>query len=244
LNDFFFGENADFVPFSGQHILISAIVITLGTTLICWAKKQSKQTQFLTGNIIASSISLTVIFGSILNIYKQDFNYQEDLPLHLCSFLALVIPILSFTRKYIYYEIFFFLILAGTLQSLITPSDYNFLNFTFFRYWFVHSGLVLFMLYATFIYKMRPTIKSVFKSFVGMQFYMILMFIINYLLGSNYFYTNRKPDATTLLDVFGEWPQYIFVVELIVIPFFLLIYFPFYLTRKKNKTTLLYLLNQ
>jgi hypothetical integral membrane protein (TIGR02206 family) len=234
LNDFFFGENADFVPFSGQHILISAIVITLGTTLICWAKKQSKQTQFLTGNIIASSISLTVIFGSILNIYKQDFNYQEDLPLHLCSFLALVIPILSFTRKYIYYEIFFFLILAGTLQSLITPSDYNFLNFTFFRYWFVHSGLVLFMLYATFIYKMRPTIKSVFKSFVGMQFYMILMFIINYLLGSNYFYTNRKPDATTLLDVFGEWPQYIFVVELIVIPFFLLIYFPFYLTRKKK----------
>jgi hypothetical integral membrane protein (TIGR02206 family) len=209
-------------------------VITFGTTLICWAKKQSKQTQFLTGNIIASSISLTVIFGSILNIYKQDFNYQEDLPLHLCSFLALVIPILSFTRKYIYYEIFFFLIIAGTLQSLITPSDYNFLNFTFFRYWFVHSGLVLFMLYATFIYKMRPTIKSVFKSFVGMQFYMILMFIINYLLGSNYFYTNRKPDATTLLDVFGEWPQYIFVVELIVIPFFLLIYFPFYLTRKKE----------
>ena len=234
MNDFFFGENADFVPFSGQHILISAIVITLGTTLICWAKKQSKQTQFLTGNIIASSISLTVIFGSILNIYKQDFNYQEDLPLHLCSFLALIIPILSFTRKYIYYEIFFFLIIAGTLQSLITPSDYNFLNFTFFRYWFVHSGLVLFMLYATFIYKMRPTIKSVFKSFVGMQFYMILMFIINYLLGSNYFYTNRKPDATTLLDVFGEWPQYIFVVELIVIPFFLLIYFPFYLTRKKE----------
>jgi len=234
LNDFFFGENADFVPFSGQHILISAIVVVFGIILIYWAKKQSEQIQFLTGNIIASSISLTVIFGSILNSYKQDFNYQDDLPLHLCSFLALVIPVLSYTRKYIYYEIFFFLILAGTLQSLITPSDYNFLNFTFFRYWFVHSGLVLFMLYATFVYKMRPTIKSVFKSFIGMQFYMILMFLINYLLGSNYFYTNRKPDATTLLDVFGEWPQYIFVVELIVIPFFLLIYFPFYVTRKKE----------
>ncbi len=234
MNDFFFGENADFVPFSGQHILISAIVIVFGTILIFWAKKQSEQIQFLTGNIIASSISLTVIFGSILNSYKPDFNYQEDLPLHLCSFLALVIPVLSYTRKYIYYEIFFFLILAGTLQSLITPSDYNFLNFTFFRYWFVHSGLVLFMLYATFVYKMRPTIKSVFKSFIAMQFYVILMFLINYLLGSNYFYTNRKPEATTLLDVFGEWPQYIFVVELIVIPFFLLIYFPFYLTRKKE----------
>lgn len=234
MNDFFFGENADFIPFSEQHILISAIVITLGTILIYWAKKQSEQIQILSGNIIASSISLTVIFGSILNIYKPDFNYQEDLPLHLCSFLALIIPVLSFTRKYIYYEILFFLILAGTLQSLITPSEYNFLNFTFFRYWLVHSGLVIFMLYATFIYKMRPTLKSVFKSFIGMQVYMIIMFIINYMLGSNYFYTNRKPNATTLLDVFGEWPQYIFVVELIVIPFFLLIYLPFYLTRKKE----------
>ena len=234
MNDFFFGENADFIPFSKQHILISAIVITLGTILIYWAKKQSEQIQILTGNVLASLISLTVIFGSILNIYKPDFNYQEDLPLHLCSFLALIIPVLSFTRKYIYYEILFFLILAGTLQSLITPSEYNFLNFTFFRYWFVHSGLVIFMLYATFIYKMRPTLKSVFKSFIGMQVYMIIMFIINYMLGSNYFYTNRKPNATTLLDVFGEWPQYIFVVELIVIPFFLLIYLPFYLTRKKE----------
>ena len=234
MNDFFFGENADFIPFSRQHIIISAIVITLGTILIYWAKKQSKKIQFLTGNILTSSISLTVIFGSILNIYKPDFNYQEDLPLHLCSFLALIIPVLSFTRKYIYYEILFFLILAGTLQSLITPSDYNFLNFTFFRYWFVHSGLVIFMLYATFVYKMKPTLKSVFKPFIGMQVYMVLMFLINYLLGSNYFYTNRKPDATTLLDVFGEWPQYIFVVEIIVIPFFLLIYFPFYLTRKKK----------
>ena len=73
-----------------------------------------------------------------------------------------------------------FLILAGTLQSLITPSEYNFLNFTFFRYWFVHSGLVIIMLYATFVYKMRPTLKSVFKSFIGMQFYVIFMFIINY----------------------------------------------------------------
>ena len=125
MNDFFFGENADFIPFSGQHILTSTIVITLGTMLIYWAKKKSEKIQFLTGNVLASLISLTVIFGTILNIYNPDFNYQEDLPLHLCSFLALIIPILSFTRKYIYYEIFFFLILAGTLQSLITPSDYK-----------------------------------------------------------------------------------------------------------------------
>jgi hypothetical integral membrane protein (TIGR02206 family) len=81
---------------------------------------------------------------------------------------------------------------------------------------------------------MRPTLKSVWKSFIAMQVYMLLMFVLNYFLGSNYFFTNKKPDAETLLDVFGDWPQYVFVVELFVIPYFLLLYLPFYLTRKKN----------
>ena len=81
---------------------------------------------------------------------------------------------------------------------------------------------------------MRPSLKSVGKSFLGMQVYMVLMFVLNYFLGSNYFYTNRKPDAATLLDLFGDWPQYVFVVELIVIPLFLLIYLPFFLSREKN----------
>tara|TARA_B100000787_G_scaffold170262_1_gene165394 strand:- start:19883 stop:20587 length:705 start_codon:yes stop_codon:yes gene_type:complete len=234
LNNFFLGENTDFTAFSMQHLSVVLIATILGTLLIFWAKKQTERIQIITGNILAFSICFIVVFGSILNAYKPEFNYQEDLPLHLCSFLALTLPALSFTRKYLFYEVFLFLILAGTLQSLITPTEYNYLNFIYFRYWYVHSGLVVFMLYATIVYKMRPTLKSVFKSFLGMQIYMVLMFLLNYFLGSNYFYTNRKPDTTTLLDVFGDWPQYVFVVEIIVIPFFLLIYLPFYLTRKKN----------
>ena len=233
MNDFFFEENVDFIPFSEQHFWIIIILILFGISIISWSKRQTERIQIITGNIFAFSISLSVVFGSILNVYKPDFNYQEDLPLHLCSFLALIIPVLSFTRKYLFYEIFLFLILAGTLQSLITPTEYNYLNFPYFRYWFVHGGLVIFVFYATIIYDMRPTLKSVFKSFLGLQIFTAFIIVINYILGSNYFYTNAKPNTSTLLDVFGEWPQYIFVVEIIVIPFFLLIYLPFYITRKK-----------
>ncbi|MEO9569992.1 MAG: TIGR02206 family membrane protein [Polaribacter sp.] len=199
-----------------------------------FSKKLPEKKQYQIGNLFSISLSLTVIFTTLLHIYKGNFNLQKDLPLHLCSFLALVIPILSITKKLIYFEIFLFLVLAGTMQSLITPSEYNFLNFRFFRYWYIHAGLVIFMMYATFIYKMRPTLKSVFKAFLGMQIYMGFMFVLNFILGSNYFYTNRKPNAATLLDVFGDWPNYIFVVELIVIPYFLILYLPFYLTRKKS----------
>ncbi|CAI8278337.1 MAG: Uncharacterised protein [Polaribacter sp. SA4-10] len=232
--DFFLKENSNFTPFTLQHLGVALFFICIGTALILWAQKQNEKTKTRTGNLFAFSIAITIIFGTFLKIYKGEFNYQEDLPLHLCSFLGLTVPLLSLTKKFVYYEVFFFLVLAGTLQSVITPDEYNYLNFPFFRYWFVHAGLVIFMMYATFVYKMKPTLKSVGKSFLGIQVYMLLMFILNYFLGSNYFYTNRKPDAATLLDLFGDWPQYVFVVELIVIPYFLLIYLPFYLTRKKN----------
>ena len=231
--DFFLKENNNFIPFSLQHAIVALFCILFGFALIAIAKKQPKKIQSIIGNALAFSICFTVILGTFVHLYKGNFNAQEDLPLHLCSFLALIIPILSLTKKFIYYEIFFFLILAGTLQSLITPDEYNYLNFPFFRYWFVHAGLVIFMFFATFIYNMRPTLKSVGKSFLGMQAYMLFMFILNHFLGSNYFFTNRKPDAATALDLFGDWPQYIFVVEILVIPYFMLIYLPFYLTRKR-----------
>lgn len=233
MKDFFILENTDFIPFTLQHLVVVLFCFLFGILLVKFSQKQSKKNQNLIGNLFAFSISITVIFGTFLNVLKGNFNYQENLPLHLCSFLALLIPILSYTRKLLYFEVFFFLILAGTVQSLITPSEYNYLNYPFFRYWYVHAGLVIFMMYAVLVYKMKPTLKSVGKSFLGMQLYMVFMFLINYILGSNYFYTNRKPNATTLLDVFGDWPQYIFVVEIIVIPFFLLIYLPFYLSKNK-----------
>ena len=232
--DFFLKENNNFTPFSVQHAIVALFCICFGFALIFITKKQTHKVQSIIGNIFAFSICFTVLLGTFVHLYKGNFNIQEDLPLHLCSFLALIIPVLSVTKKFVYYEIFFFLILAGTLQSLITPDEHNYLNFPFFRYWFVHAGLVVFMFFATFIYKMRPTLRSVGKSFLGMQAYMLFMFILNYFLGSNYFYTNRKPDVATALDLFGDWPQYIFVVEILVIPYFMLIYLPFYLTRKKN----------
>jgi|TARA_B110000238_G_scaffold31539_1_gene32064 hypothetical integral membrane protein (TIGR02206 family) len=232
--DFFLKENNGFTPFSMQHLLVLLFFICFGAILIIYTKKQKERTQTKIGNILAFSIFFTVLLGTVLNMFKDDFNYQEDLPLHLCSLLAILIPSLSLTKKFLYFEIYFFLILAGTFQSIITPDEYNYLNFSFFRYWFVHAGLIIFMLFAVFIYKMRPTLRSVWKSFLAMQVYLLFTYVVNYFLGSNYFYTNRKPKAATLLDFFGEWPQYIFVVELLTIPFFLLIYAPFYFTRKKN----------
>ncbi|BAO74712.1 hypothetical protein WPG_0482 [Winogradskyella sp. PG-2] len=82
---------------------------------------------------------------------------------------------------------------------------------------------------------MKPVLKSVFKSFLALQLYVVLMIGLNYLLDANYFYLRKKPKSASVLDYFGEWPYYILVVQLIIIPLFLIIYLSFYLSEKRRK---------
>ncbi len=180
-------------------------------------------------------VSLTVATFHLYFISLGTYNIQTDLPLYLCSFIALLIPIFTYYRNYWMYEILLFWIIAGTLQGVITPDiAEGFPAFDYFRYWVVHLGLLIVVFYATFVFGMRPTFKSVFKSILALQLYVAMMVIVNALLNANYFYLNEKPQSATLLDYFGEWPYYIIVTQIILIPYFLLIYLPFYFTKKKK----------
>jgi hypothetical integral membrane protein (TIGR02206 family) len=233
----FLKDNEDFVMFGMQHLVVLLFFVLAGILLINRAKKLPEKQQFKIANFFAFSLAITVVVWTLLKIYIRGFDIKLDLPFHLCNIIALLLPILTITRKKIYYEIVFFWILAGTTHSIITPDLKNgFPNFIFFKYWYVHAGLIIFILYFTIVFKLRPTFKSALKSFVALQGYIVLMFIVNDLTGANYFYTNRKPDVASALDYLGEWPNYIFVVEIIMIPYFLLFYLPFYLSAKKIKS--------
>ena len=221
--------------FGNQHLIALLFFTLSGYLLIKWAKKLSNEKKHTVGNIFAFSLSITIIIWTILKIYTRGFDIKHDLPLHLCNFIALLLPIVTLTRKKIYFDIILFWILAGTTHSVITPDLHNgFPNFIFFKYWYVHAGLIIFVLYTILVLQLKPNLKSVFQSFIALQAYIILLFIINKLLNSNYFYTNSKPEGPTALDYLGEWPHYILTVELILIPYFLIIYFPFYLTKTKK----------
>lgn len=222
--------------FGLQHVVVLLFFAVAGFLLINWAKKLPENKQLKVGTIFAFSLSFTVVIWTFLKIYTRGFDIKQDLPFHLCNIIALLLPILMISRKNLYYEIVFFWVLAGTTHSVITPDLENgFPNFIFLKYWYVHAGLIIFILYLTFVFKLRPTFKSALKSFIALQGYIILMFFVNYLTGANYFYTNHKPAVASALDYLGEWPVYIFVVELIMIPYFLLFYLPFYLNSKKIK---------
>lgn len=233
-NSPFLQDNNAFEPYGSHHLYALVFFTALALLLIVGAKYfANKKQQIAIGNAYACFLSFVIIAWTSIKIMRNDFDVKSDLPFHLCNLMALLMPLLSFTRKRLLYEILLFWVFAGTIQALITPDLSNgFPHYTYFKYWFAHAGVIVFMLYATVIYKLRPDLKSIVKSFLALQLYVVFVFIINLILDSNYFYINRKPDAATLLDFFGDWPYYIIVAELVLIPFFFIIYLPFYLVKK------------
>lgn len=218
-----------------EHILPILFFIVFGAFLIRYAKSTwTPNKQWFVLHILACLISVTLILFHLYKIALGNYSIATDLPLYLCSLLGLLIPIYTHYRNYWMYEILLFWIIGGTLQGVLTPDiPEGFPSFDYFRYWTVHLGLLTVMFYATFVFNFKPKLKSVFKSFLALQVYVVIIVLINKLLHANYFYLNEKPKSASLLDYFGEWPMYIIVVQAIILPYFLLIYLPFYLSKKK-----------
>lgn len=222
---------------SAEHWIPIVVGLIFGGGIIVFAnQKLNKRQQHLLIHALAVVVSLIVISFHLHKFSLGTYDIQKDLPLYLCSLLAIIMPIFTHYRKYWMYEILVFWIIAGTLQAIFTPDiATGFPTFDYLRYWAVHVGLLIVIFYATFVFKMAPKFKSIFKSILALQIYVLMMVVINCLLNANYFYLNQKPKSASLLDYFGEWPLYIIVVQLILVPYFLLIYLPFYLANKNTK---------
>lgn len=220
--------------FGIQHLFTLLFFLIVGISLIRWAKKLSEDRKYLVLHRIAVGLSATVLIWTGLKILTRGFIIEEDLPLHLCNIMALLLPVFTYTRKKLYFQVLFFWILAGTSHALITPELNNGIpNFIYFKYWLVHAGLIIFVFYGVLVLKIKPSLKSVFIAFLSLQIYIVLMFMVNAVVGSNYFYTQGKPEGASALDYLGDYPNYIWIVELIMIPYFMLFYLPFYLKGKK-----------
>lgn len=222
---------------SKQHMLPIVFAVLFAVLFIKYAKRNLNQKQQNRAiHIFACVISLVVVGFHMHKISLGNYNITTDLPLYLCSLLGLVIPVFTYYRKYWMYEVLLFWIIGGTLQAVLTPDiALGFPSFDYFRYWVVHLGLLIVIFYVTYVLNMQPKLKSVFKSFFALQIYVIIMIAVNYMLDANYFYLNEKPQSASLLDYFGDWPWYILVGQIIIIPLFLLIYLPFYLAKNNQK---------
>jgi len=219
-----------------QHLLPISIAIVFAIFFITYSnKKLNRRQKESTFHYFGIFVSLVVLSFHVYHMVFGNYDFKTDLPLYLCSLMALIIPIFTYYRKYWMYELLLFWIIAGTSQGVITPDIVEgFPVFDYFRYWVVHLGLLIIIFYATFVFDMRPKFLSIFKSILALQIYIVAMMLLNYLVNANYSYLNHKPESASVLDYLGEWPWYIIQVQLLFIPYFLLIYLFFQIGKKRK----------
>lgn len=179
--------------------------------------------------ILAGILLITEISWHLWNYFTGQWTIQTMLPLHLCSILVWLSIYMLLAKNSTIYEFAYLLGIAGALQALLTPDAgiYGFPHFRFFQVMISHGTLIASALYMTLVEGCRPTPASLKRVIIGSNLYMIAVFILNLLIGSNYLFIAHKPDTASLLDVLPAWPWYIFIIEFVGLAFIFLFYAPF-----------------
>jgi hypothetical integral membrane protein (TIGR02206 family) len=224
----FFRYNQSFSLFGDQHLLMIGTVFVLSVVLPAVAiRYMNARQQLWVARAMSLLFAFWVLFYIAVRIALGDFDRTTDLPLDICNMVGLALPCVMWNPSQKVHEILYFWILAGTFQAVLTPHLFNgYPNFTFFKYWTVHGGLVVYVVYITAVFGLRPTIGSIWKAFVYLQVYVIAVLVLNVLIGSNYIYILGKPPTASALDYFGPWPWYLLVAEAVAFLMFVLIYLP------------------
>ena len=147
----------------------------------------------------------------IMHFVAGTFDIGRHLPLHLCYVVGVVTPLAMTWRNHTAFEFVYYCGCSGVLQACISPADVgSYPHFDFFRFWMLHTGVILSAVYAVVVYRMQPTAKGVHRTWLIVLAYLGLAICVNLALSTNYFYICVKPPQS-LLDYLGPWPWYVLV---------------------------------
>ena len=228
-----------FVLFGTWH-LAALLVIVLINFAILGFRRTSERTRRAVRWTMAILLWLDEASWHIWNIYWGHWTIAQ-LPLHICSLLVWLTGFMLIFKNHRIYEFAYFIGIGGGMQALLTPDAgiYGFPHYRIFQTMISHGLLITCAIYMTTVEGFRPTWKSFWRVVIGLNIYMVLIYPINLLLGTDFLYINSKPATASLLDMLPKWPYYLIYMELIGLAIFLLLYLPFIIrdTRARRKTT-------
>jgi hypothetical integral membrane protein (TIGR02206 family) len=228
-----------FTYFGTTHLVALGALLLLNLFLLRF-RNASDGTKGVIRWLLALLLIGNEISWHYWNFVSGKWTVQTMLPLHLCSLLVWLGAFVLITKNYRVYEFMYFMGIAGALQALATPGIgiYDFPHFVFFQYFLSHGLIITSAIYMTVVERFRPTVKSLLRVAIWMNVYVVLIFFVNILLGSNYLMINEKPPTPSLLDLLPDWPLYILYMELIGIISILLLYVPFAIKDLQERSSL------
>jgi hypothetical integral membrane protein (TIGR02206 family) len=231
---------APFELFGTAHLIALALVALANVALFYVRDHAGEKAK---RNIRYGLAIFLIINETAWHLWKWaigEWTVQMMLPFHLCSALVWLSAYMLITKNRTIYEFAYLLGIAGALQALLTPDAgiYGFPHFRFFQTMLSHGAIITAALYMTIVEGFRPTWASVRRVLVGSYLYMLNVWVINDLIGSNYLFIAHKPETASLLDMLPPWPGYIPIIIALGVTFILLFYLPFAIKDMRLKRTL------
>jgi len=232
----FLFEDTAFSAYYLEHLYPLLFFFLFGLFVIVFARNKLNKQEQRTLGVALAFIPFIAVFLRIYYEYATGvLTIENGLPLHLCRILAVVAPAIMFFKNRLVLAMFYLFALSGTLIANLTPDlPEGFPNLSYFCYWMLHSGLIVVALYGIFVHHVRVNLRDIFNVYIASNLLLVIMYGINYLLGSNYLYTMRTPDSASLLDHMGPWPWYLLSGQGVMLVLMFLVYIPFLIWKEKE----------
>ncbi len=243
---YFFGAGAEveFKNFTFAHlapILIAAGIIYLiyrYRDQIRASKYETTIRYVLAFTMIVSEMSY---FWRLVGVQALGANPVDHLPITVCGWSIVFCSYLVIGKSQSLFDIAYFWLFAGTVFALITPSAV--LSFTgptryrYYQFWVEHTFGYISIFYMMFVYKMRPNLKSLIKSYCVLFVLAIIAFVANDMLpGANYLFMARPESAPSILDILPPiYAVRILIMAVAVTTLFFVAYLPWFLMDRRAK---------
>lgn len=185
-------------------------------------------------------ISEMAYYWRLVGIPSLHPNPVDHLPIAVCGWVAIFGSYMLIGKSQTLFDLCYFWLFAGSIFALITPAVIEYAGPTRFRYyqfWIEHIGGFIAIFYMIFVHKMRPTVKSMVKSYIGLALMAIFAYYVNQLLpGANYLYMARPEAAPSILDILP--PNFVlrlFIMASVITILFVVSYLPWYFKDKREK---------
>lgn len=231
----FLFEETQFQAFGLFHIVPVITILLFGIILTVLTKNRTSDKKWRVLFVLSFFPSIGYLWPLFTVLYDGSFSVKEDLPLHICRFTALMLPLVVFTKNRTLLGVFYFWITAGTFNAVVTPDiDFGFPHWSYWSYWILHAGLLIIPMFYVFNLEIKINRRDLKNAFWLANLYLIFSFACNYVFDSNYMYSMHKPPSASILDYLGEWPIYLISVQLIGLLMFIVVYLPFELTSRSR----------
>lgn len=217
--------------FGVAHLMV--IALTLGIPALLWKTARGPERARFRRILRWTLVVVLVVNWIAYDLFRllTGLPLGHALPMQLCDWATVTVVVALLTDGQTWYELSYFWGLAGTFQAILTPNlPVGFPDLRWVSFFVAHCGIVVGVLFLTFVERMRPGPGSILRTMAFSELYLAAALAVNRITGDNYGFLTRRPAGASLLDYFSaDHRLYLLEMNLLALVFFTLLYLPFWL---------------